>query len=276
MIVGIKVNSYEYDSECVSSIIHEDISEVHLFYESIEYKNTLVSIIEKNVIDMNIRVYIHINNIDDINLDDVLLFNRHECIVVLDYVEDWFLAFRYNPMIIAKIDRLMINFHGCGSLSEIIDCYDKAIVFYSLRNAYTFNLDIDINILKNIEDDIKTFRQQIVSECIAMLYFRYNILEQFKILHKNDDILYLLPYTKFYYDLKENVIKADNISFEPKNLSSIYKEVFSIKEECSTCVGTNFCPKYNVNCENCKKFYSFFENYILHCSKEVEYELLHK
>ena len=85
MIVGIKVNSYEYDSECVSSIIHEDISEVHLFYESIEYKNTLVSIIEKNVIDMNIRVYIHINNIDDINLDDVLLFNRHEFNYPMEY-----------------------------------------------------------------------------------------------------------------------------------------------------------------------------------------------
>ena len=98
-----------------------------------------------------------------------------------------------------------------------------------------------------------------------------NLLDSFKIINENDEINFILPYNVFYYDISDGLLHYNNLSFKYEfNLKEIYSSLIVKNNECITCHGNAFCPKYNVNCEVCKKFYSFFVEYVLDMSERAK------
>jgi hypothetical protein len=271
MIIGVKINSFQYNSSLINIINDEFVTEIHLFYDNIKYKSTLINVITSIKVDFK-RVYVHINSFSDITFSDIKIFNENECIIVSDLIECEFTNDRYNPVIIPHIDRLLINFNGFYNFFDVLKLYNKFTNYYATRNSYNFNLNVNINTFSNADSYITLIKNIIKNgNNITVAHYIYlNTLSLFNLITKYDDITYILPYNKFYYDLNcDKVIYEDKQFTYDNNLKNIYKTLFYEKEECKVCDGRFFCPKYDVNCSVCKQFYSFFSNFIVEYSKSV-------
>lgn len=269
MIIGIKINSFNNTLHVYDIINNPDVSEVHFFYDNVKYKDSLLDILS-NKLSSKKKIYIHINDINDLLLKDVYKYNEFECIVVLNYESKIFRNEKYNPMLITYIDRLLVVFKNYTDIFDIKQKYSKATSYYRLRNCYNFNIDFNIDYFEDIDAYINFFDMaHQTKDTYITDYVMLNILSIFDMLN-NKKLLYILPYNKFYYDMRVDKIYYDNMEFEyNSNIKELYNNLFKINDECENCNVSFFCSKYNVNCNNCKKFYSFFSNYIVKRSEQL-------
>jgi hypothetical protein len=233
------------DVSYVSDIVdmyHDDV-EYHIFGR----KEYLVDCVLK-FSELNIRPFLHVKHLSDVNLAEIKMYDSLDCIVVVDYHKD----IQNYIFKLHNLHKLYINFKNV-SANDVYHTSRKILTDYNFYNHYMFGVD-----LSNVMDyDISIDHMDEVSEAMVQHYIsQYKLLTTHKILY---------PYDKLYFSLKDRVLYLND-----SVVNSIDTAYESEKyDKCRQCQFSVICPKFNVtSCDTLFVSYERIIDDIINLSKD--------